>query len=568
MTLQQKIGQMLVYGWAGANREEETTVNDHAREIVQQAEVGGVILLGRNVADDLAVTAATLSELQSLSREPLLVLVDQEGGMVARFVDGVTVFPSNMALGATRDPSLAYRAAAATAEELSAIGVNHNLAPCVDVNNNPDNPIIGTRSYGESPELCAEFAAQAVRGYQEHGVIACAKHFPGHGDTAVDSHLALPSVPYPRERLNEVELVPFRAAIAAGIGSIMTTHIMFPALDADRPSTLSHSIITGVLRNDLGFDGVVVTDCMEMKAVADVWGTPEAAVMAIEAGVDLVLVCHTRSVQQETREAIAKAVIDGRIPESRLDESVARIRSLKEQYRLDERRAAIRGGDSTIRGDGPAIRSDDSAILGSSKDERNNHLMSVLRRPEHIDTRREIARRSVTVVRDDDGVIPIAPDASLLVLGLHSTVEPLAEAMGKYASDVHALRLDGEDGEATLAKALESASRADVVVIPVCPQEPWRARIDQELQMRLAKTLQRSVRRLVLVAVREPYILRQFPGVKTELCVYGYREGMLEAAAEVLFGRVEATGILPVTIPGEAAPRAEQAPTGEVQRYF
>ncbi|MGB9619230.1 MAG: glycoside hydrolase family 3 N-terminal domain-containing protein, partial [Armatimonadota bacterium] len=195
MTLEQKIGAMLVFGWAG---EGATGVNAHAREIVNEMQVGGVVLLGRNVADNLAETAETLNELQSMSREPLFVIADQEGGMVARFVDGVTVFPSNMAVGATGSPDLAREAAAATARELCAIGCNFNFAPCVDVNNNPDNPIIGTRSYGESPEKVAELAACAIRGYQENGMIACAKHFPGHGDTAVDSHLALPSVPYAR----------------------------------------------------------------------------------------------------------------------------------------------------------------------------------------------------------------------------------------------------------------------------------------------------------------------------------------------------------------------------------
>ncbi len=539
MTIEQKIGQMLVFGWAGASKEEETTVNDHAREIVRDAQVGGVVLLGRNIADDLAVTAATLGELQSLSREPLLIAADQEGGMVARFVDGVTVFPSNMALGATRDPSLAYKAAAATADELAAIGVNHNYAPCVDVNNNPDNPIIGTRSYGESPELCAEFAAQAVRGYQDRGVIACAKHFPGHGDTAIDSHLALPSVPYPRERLDEVELVPFRAAIAAGISSIMTTHIMFPALDPERPSTLSPAIITGLLRNELGFDGVVVTDCMEMKAIADVWGTPEAAVMAIEAGVDLVLVCHTRSTQQAAREAILKAVNDGRIPESRLDESVRRISALKKRYRLAERRASD-----------------------------PQRLNTVLRGREHLAVQREIAERSMTIVRNDADVIPIGPGARVMVTGLHWSVGPLAEAVDKHVGTVESLKLENEAGDAGVSAACKAATHNDVVIVPVCPHEPWRARVDQELQARLVNALQDSGAKLVVVAVREPYVLRQFPQVPTQVCTYGYREGVLEAAARALCGEIEAVGRLPVSIPGESQVKTGEASSGEIQEYF
>lgn len=536
MTLEQKIGQMLVFGWTGATSEEQTTVNDHAREIIQDAQVGSIVLLGRNIADDLAVTANTLNELQSLSKEPLLISADQEGGMVARFVDGVTVFPSNMALGAARLPELAYRAAAATADELAAIGVNHNYAPCVDVNNNPANPIIGTRSYGESSQLVSEFAAQAVRGYQDHGVIACAKHFPGHGDTAVDSHLALPTVPYPRERLDEVELVPFRAAIAAGIDSIMTTHIMFRALDPDRPSTLSPRIIDGLLRTELGFTGVVVTDCMEMKAIADTWGTPEAAVMAIEAGVDLVLVCHTRSVQQASREAILKAVKDGRITEARLDQSVRRIMALKEKYSLSSRRHA------------------DPSKLGK-----------VLRAKAHLDLRREIAERAVTLAKNDLGVVPLNGGARILVVGLHWTVDPLAEAIGRYAGSVETLTVEDADG---IERAASSAEGADAVVVPVAPHEPWRARVDQALQARLVEALNESGKPLVVVAVREPYILGRFAGVSTQLCTYGYREGMLEAAADVIFGRARPVGTLPVTVGGPSGVRSEDKPASDVPQYF
>jgi len=536
MTIEWKIGQMLVFGWTGASSEEQTTVSDHAREIILDAQVGSVVLLGRNIADDLTVTAHTLNELQSLSKEPLLVAADQEGGMVARFVDGVTVFPSNMALGATRSPDFAYRAAAATADELTAIGVNHNYAPCVDVNNNPANPIIGTRSYGESPQLVSEFAVHAVRGYQDRGVIACAKHFPGHGDTAVDSHLALPIVSYPRERLDEVELVPFRAAIAAGIDSIMTTHIMFPSLDPERPSTLSPRIIDGLLRSELGFDGVVVTDCMEMKAIADTWGTAEAAVMAVEAGVDLVLVCHTREVQRAVREAILKAVRDGRISEARLDQSVRRIMALKNKYSLNARRYS------------------DPSKLGE-----------VLRKKAHLELRRDTALRSTTLAKNDLGVVPLSSGARVLVAGLHWTVGPLAEAVGRYAGSVETLQVEDSDG---IERAIRAAGNADAVIVPVAPHEPWRARVDQALQAGLVESLDGSGKPLVVVAVREPYILGRFAGVSTQLCTYGYCEGMLEAAADVIFGRARPVGILPVTLGGPPAVRSEGKPTAEVPQYF
>jgi beta-N-acetylhexosaminidase len=521
MTLEQKIGAMLMLGWEGDNPTDDTTVCAKAREIVEDMQVGGIILMGRNIRhDDLSVTANTINELQSMSAEPLLVNVDQEGGMVARFVDGVTVMPSNMALGATRRPDLAYSSAVASAEELRAIGVNYDFAPSVDVNNNPDNPIIGTRSYGESPDMVAEFGAQAIRGFQDAGVIACAKHFPGHGDTSVDSHLALPSVPYPRERLDEIELKPFRAAIEAGVSSIMTTHIMFPALDADLPSTLSRKIITGLLREEMGYDGVIVTDSMEMKAIADNWGVPEASLLAVEAGVDLVLIPHTLSAMRASREAILRAVKDGRISESRIDESVARLTALKRRYDLQNRRFA------------------DPNALGR-----------LLRTPEHLAVQREIAELSVTLVRNEKGVVPLDLGAreNVVVMGMHGAVAGLATAARTHWGSVEAIELKGGRDE-VFEQAMTAASTAAAIIVPTCPSEPWKPPTDQALQTELVKALNGLGKKLVVIAVREPYDLRKFPEVGAYVCTYGYREASLDAAAALVFGGIEPRGTLPVTI--------------------
>lgn len=509
-------------GWEGDNPVDDTTVCAKAREIVEEMQVGGIILMGRNVRhDDLSVTANTINELQSLSREPLLVNVDQEGGMVARFVQGVAVMPSNMALGAAGRPDLAYKGARACAEELIAIGVNYDFAPSIDVNNNPDNPIIGTRSYSESPDMVGEFGANAIRGYQEAGVVACAKHFPGHGDTAVDSHLALPSVPYTRERLNAVELKPYGPAIAAGVSSIMTTHIMFPALDPDLPSTLSKKIVTGLLREEMGYNGVVVTDSMEMKGIADNWSVPEACILAIEAGVDILLIPHTLETQRASREAILKAVKDGRISESRLDESVARITALKRQYNLQDRRFT------------------DPSALGR-----------LLRTPEHLALQREIAELSATLVRNEKGAVPVKPAAGekVLVIGMHHTVPSLADAVREHFGNVEAIELKGER-DAVLKQAIDAASGASAIILPTCPSEPWRPPTDQALQTELVKALNGLGKKLIVVAVREPYDLRKFPEVETYICTYGYREGSLEAAAALIFGAIEPRGKLPVTIP-------------------
>lgn len=523
MTLEQKIGQMLMFGWEGEDKLADTTASARARALVEDLHVGGIILFSRNIEqNDLSVTVGTINELQSLSKEPLLVNVDQEGGMVARFVDDVTVMPSNMALGATRQLGLAYKAAAVCAEELKALGVNYNFAPSVDVNNNPDNPIIGTRSYGESSDLVSEFCREAIHGYQDTGVIACAKHFPGHGDTTADSHLALPSVPYPRERLDAIELKPFKAAIEAGVSSIMTTHIMFPALDSDYPSTLSRRIITGLLRGEMGYDGVIATDSLEMKAIADNWGTPEACVLAIEAGVDIVLLTHTIESEYKARDLIVKAVKDGRISESRIDRSVERITALKQKYSLNERRYA------------------DPSNLGK-----------VLRSKKHLAVQKEIAELSVTLARNENSVIPLRlnKDNSVCVLGTHDTVEPLAGEIRKHWDKVEAVRFEQGERSDIIQKAVEIASRADILIVPTCPHEPWKPPTDQQLQTDLVKTLNKLGKKLIVVAVREPYDLRKFPEVETYICTYGYRYGMLEAVAALVFGVIEPKGMLPVTIP-------------------
>lgn len=522
MNIEQKIGAMLMLGWEGDNLEEDTTVCAKARELVEEMQVGGIILMGRNIRhDDLSVTANTINELQKMSAEPLLINVDQEGGTVARFVDGVTVMPSNMALGATGRPDLARAAAAACAEELIAIGVNYDFAPSVDVNNNPDNPIIGTRSFGESPDMVGEFGAQAIGGYQDAGVIACAKHFPGHGDTAVDSHLALPSVPYSRQRLDKVELAPFRWAIACGVSSIMTTHIMFPALDHDLPSTLSHKIITGLLRDEMGYNGVIVTDSMEMKGIADNWSVAEACVMAIEAGVDLVLIPHTLETQRAAREAIIKAIKDGRIAESRLDESVARLTELKQRYGLHNRRFAD-----------------------------HDALSRRLRTKEHLAIQQEISELSVTMVRNENSVAPLDPKSNqkVLVTGLHNSVPNLGAALQKRSENVTIVELRGER-DAVMAAADDDAADADVIVIATCPKEPWKAPTDQVLQADLVKKLHALGKKLIVVAVKEPYDLRNFPEVGTYICTYGYRDAALEAASAAIFGAIKPKGVLPVTIP-------------------
>lgn len=337
MTIEQQIGQMLIFGWQGETAEESQTVNDHAAALIDELHVGGIILMGRNISPPDSLRAM-LAEMQNKASAnglpPLFVGTDQEGGRVSRLVPpDYTLAPSALQIGETGDPEQARRWARTVGTELKAVGINWDFAPVLDVNNNPENPVIGNRSYGEDPARVAAMGVAAVRGFQDDaGILACGKHFPGHGDTDTDSHLALPQIKHSRQRLEDVELVPFRAAMEAGLAAVMTAHILFPALDAERPATLSPAILTGLLRQELGFEGLVITDSLEMRGVADHWGASEAAILAAIAGADILLCCHTPEVQRAIRDALVAAVRSGRLPQARVDESLARIARAKKQW--------------------------------------------------------------------------------------------------------------------------------------------------------------------------------------------------------------------------------------------
>ena len=335
--LQSKIGQLMIFGWTGAAPHDARTVSAQAATLIDDLAVGGVIIMERNVgpAAEMRATAAALqARAAARGLPPLFVTIDQEGGRISRLKPPrFQAHPAAKVLGDTRRPENARAAARAIAEELKSVGVNWDFAPVLDVNNNPKNPVIGDRSYGDDPARVAAMGAAAVRGFQDDaGMPACGKHFPGHGDTEVDSHFSLPTIRHDRTRLDAVELAPFRAAIAAGLAGIMTSHILFSALDAKLPATLSPAILTGLLRGELGFEGLIITDCLEMKGVADHWGSAEAAVLALEAGADMLLCCHTLETQFAIRDAVYDAVRNGRITEIRIEESLARIAAAKDRW--------------------------------------------------------------------------------------------------------------------------------------------------------------------------------------------------------------------------------------------
>jgi beta-N-acetylhexosaminidase len=322
------IGQLFMIGFDG------TTVTQELAAFMTEYQPGGVILFARNLVSASQIVELT-NDLQRCSpRSPLLVAIDQEGGRVSRLPKEFTIFPPCDVLGRCRSPELAYAAAGTTAKELMAVGINMNMSPVLDVNSNPSNPVIGDRALGTTPDLVGELGMAMVGGLQDNRVVACGKHFPGHGDTNSDSHLELPIVTATRERLEQIEFPPFRQAAAQGVATMMTAHVLYRALDEHRPATLSPTIIGTLLRKELNFDGVVLTDDLEMHAIIDHHGIEDAAVQAILAGCDMPLICKDRNREIAAMNAVHKALENGEISRERLEESLRRIRNLKERFLL------------------------------------------------------------------------------------------------------------------------------------------------------------------------------------------------------------------------------------------
>jgi len=326
MTVRDTIGQLLMVGFQG------TELSSEFIDWLQEFRPGGVIFFSRNLVDPEQVARLTNSLQEHAPNPPLLIAIDQEGGRVSRLPQGFTIFPSASSVAACQSSDVAYGVGEITAKELRAVGINMNMAPVLDVNSNPTNPIIGTRAYGDTPQQVCTFGTAIMEGLRDNGVIPCGKHFPGHGDTTTDSHKVLPVVNTDRARLESVELEPFRHAIQQGIPTLMTAHVHYPALDPEAPATLSRPILTDLFRNELGFQGVTLTDDMEMRAILDHGSIGEASVRALQAGADMILICHQQERQTEAVLAIEQAIDGGNLSLDDLLASVERIAVLKKTH--------------------------------------------------------------------------------------------------------------------------------------------------------------------------------------------------------------------------------------------
>lgn len=336
--IRRHIGQIAIVGFDGHE------IPDDLRRLAREFDLGGVIYFARNVETPEQV-AELSRQAQALAQDlPLWVSVDQEGGRVARLRRPFTEWPPMITLGRANDETLAERFARALAAELQAVGISLDYAPVLDIHTNPKNPVIGDRALSERAEDVARLGVAIIRTLQGEGIAACGKHFPGHGDTSTDSHHELPLIEHPLERLDAVELVPFKAAIEAGVASIMTAHILIPTLDEERPATLSPRIVDGLLKQRLGYSGLVLSDDLEMKAISGRYGHSDATVQAIAAGCDAVLMCAARADEQAAAfEAVIHAVEDGRISLKRIDDALARGRRMKERFLAGRRVGPLSG---------------------------------------------------------------------------------------------------------------------------------------------------------------------------------------------------------------------------------
>ncbi len=342
MKIKHKVGQLFMIGFQGPRLSPEII------QLIKEYNVGGVILFRRNVQDPSQLYDLC-QELQSLSNtHPLLIAVDHEGGRVCRLPLPFTQFPTSLSLGNLRSYSLTYAMAEVMAKELKAVGINMNMAPVLDVNTNPKNPVIGDRSFGENSTVVSSLGLAIIVGLQDQGVIPCGKHFPGHGDTSLDSHERLPTVHHSLKRLQEIDLKPFSHAISNRLRAIMTAHVLYPALDPKYPATLSKKISHTLLRHTMGFEGLVVSDDLEMGAITHQWGMGQASVRAISAGVDLLLICHDHKRQVDGMEAVIQAVQSGKIPQSRLEASLNRVIQLKSDFLRKEEGATKKQAGKTV----------------------------------------------------------------------------------------------------------------------------------------------------------------------------------------------------------------------------
>jgi beta-N-acetylhexosaminidase len=504
LSVEDKVGQVMMVGFGG------TGMDESVEALVRGRRVGGVCLFKRNIVggEQVARLNDALRRLLADGIPPFLAL-DQEGGNVVRVNDGVVVLPGNMALGATRSAQLAYAAGLAQGEDLKRLGFNMNLAPVLDVNLNPRNPVIGIRSYGDSVPLVSELGRAFVRGQQDAGLVTVAKHFPGHGATDADSHKALPVM---RESHQEVlaQMEPFRAVIQDGLDGLMTAHVAVPGLTGDDvPATVHPQVLGGLLRQRLGFDGLVLTDELEMDAIDRRYGVGRAAVMAVKAGADMVLVPWRAEKKTEVYEALRAAAWSGELPQARLDEAVRRILTAKVRRGLFEQPPPL--------------------------EER----LATPPSPDNAEVAHRIARAAVTLLRTDGKHFPLPSGTRL---GVITAERSLGEAIRARVPQAQVMNVPAWPAHARRAVLRQRARRlalaSDVVVVGMINSR----------QLELVTLAAATGRPVLVVSMGLPYLAEQADEARAVLAVYSHQPAATEAAAAALFGEIGTPGRLPVEV--------------------
>jgi len=550
MSLEAKVGQLVHIGINAKFLPQDSREFLELRRQVVDNKIGGIIFFLGNVYE----TVHLINRMQDLAEIPLLISADFETGVGMR-LENTVAFPWNMAIAATGNPEFARKQGEIIARESKVLGVHQVFAPVVDVNNNPNNPVINVRSYGEDPQTVAKFAIAFMEGLQAGGVIATAKHFPGHGDTDVDSHRGLPVIKVSRQRLEEYEFYPFREVIKAGVASIMVSHISLPEIDnmpvsplSERtrsvytdeeiitegttvPATVSKTIVTDILRKDMGFDGLIVTDAMNMSGMTIYFRPDEAAIRAVEAGVDIILM--PSDVDQVIRGLI-QAVKIGRLSEDRINESVKK--QLAWKYHLG---------------------------LHKQKTVSLDAIDRVVSNKETRDLADRIAENSITLVKNDDSMIPISADDSrnFLFLAITNTEEPTFDPTVflrtfrnglKNSRNVKFETISPSTGNNAIEKIRTHVNAADVIIIGFFLRVRSGAKNSIEMpevaRGLLSELLNNQNKKIIGISFGNPYLLRDFPSIKTYLIAYGDMPSLQRASALALIGSIDIKGKLPITI--------------------
>ncbi|MHB8756313.1 MAG: glycoside hydrolase family 3 protein, partial [Candidatus Acidiferrales bacterium] len=532
MTLKEKLGQLvMIYYWGRFTSTESPAYQELLRE-VKEKHIGGIILQAQRTPtgverSQVYPSAALANQLQRAAKIPLLVAADFETGTSMRLVEG-TAFPSAMAVAATGDPHDAYTMGKITAIEARAAGLNWIFAPVSDVNDNPDNPIINTRSFGEDPQRVAEFVTQFIHGVQENGALATAKHFPGHGDVNVDSHVSVPVVPGDLAELNRVELVPFRAAIAAGVGAVMSGHLVVPALepDANVPATLSHRVLTDLLRKKLGFQGIEVTDALDMGGVTTIDSPPNVAVRAVNAGIDVLLIPPN---PDAAIDALEEAVKSGELPLAKVDDAVRRILRGKAQLGLEKNRLVDLNG-----------------------------LNSVFGSPKFKLASQDIADRGITLIRDDQKILPLdaAKPLRVLLVAISGDPDPypgslIENELRGLADSVQVVRVDTNFVKAGTVR-LPPPESYDVAIAAVFVRVADRKGTvglpaDEATLLNRVLTAGKPA---IVASLGSPYLVSRFPNAKTWVAAFGTQDVVQRSMVRAIFGQIAIGGKLPVSVPG------------------